>query len=101
MILLTLFVSIPTLPIVPMLLLIGFFSFSSMPAIYTLIQSYGFKYPTTANGVFMSLNFGISSLILILGGKLSDVFSIGFTYSIFGYFTLIGVPLIILLKRSK
>lgn len=95
------FVTIPSLPLYPMLILIGFFSFASMPAIYTLIQGHGFDFPTTANGVFMSLNFGITSLMLILGGKLSDMISIDFTYKSFGIATLIGLPLLLLLKKTK
>lgn len=94
-------VLIPTLPLYPMLVLIGFFSFASMPAIYTLIQGQGFEFPTTANGVFMSLNFGITSLMLILGGKLSDMYSIDFTYKVLGIATLIGIPLLFRLKRTE
>ncbi len=97
----TMFVTIPSLPLYPMLILIGFFSFASMPALYTLIQGHGFKFPTTANGIFISLNFGITSFMLLLGGKLSDLFNIGETYKIFGLSSLIGIPLLILLNRTK
>ncbi|MGL1892083.1 MAG: MFS transporter [Spirochaetaceae bacterium] len=96
-----LFVTIPSLPLYPMLILIGFFSFASMPAIYTLIQSRGFKFPTTANGIFITLNFGITSIMLIIAGKISDMYSIDFTYQIFGLCALIGIPVLILLKRYK
>lgn len=95
------FVAIPSLPLYPMLVLIGFFSFASMPAIYTLIQGQGFEFPTTANGIFISLNFGITSIMLILGGTLSDLFTIDFTYRSFGLASLIGLPLLILLNRTK
>lgn len=101
MLFLSLFVLVPALPTIPLLILIGFFSFASMPAIYTLIQSYGFEFPTTANGVFMSLNFGISSLILLLGGKVSDMVSINFTYRLFAYLSFVGIPLLFMLKREK
>lgn len=97
----TLFVTIPSLPLYPMLILIGFFSFASMPAIYTLIQGHGFSFPTTANGIFMSLNFGITSIMLLLGGKLSDLYTINTTYKIFGLSSLIGLPMLILLNKTK
>lgn len=100
-ILVTLLVTFKNLPFIPLIMLISFFSFASMPALYTLILNYGFKFPTTANGLFMSLNFGISSLILIVGGKLSDLLSIDMTYSIFSYSTLIGIPLLFLLFKIK
>ncbi|QEN03170.1 MFS transporter [Thiospirochaeta perfilievii] len=97
----TMYILIPSLPLYPMLILIGFFSFASMPAIYTLIQGHGFDFPTTANGIFMSLNFGITSILLIVGGKLSDLLSIDTTYYILGLSTLIGLPLLLLLKKTK
>lgn len=97
----TLFVTVPSLPLYPLLILIGFFSFASMPAIYTLIQGHGFEFPTTANGIFMSLNFGITSILLILAGKLSDLYTIDFTYRLFGLSSLLGVPLLFLLKKTK
>jgi len=97
----TIYILIPSLPLYPMLILIGFFSFASMPAIYTLIQGHGFDFPTTANGIFMSLNFGITSILLIVGGKLSDLLSIDTTYYILGLSTLIGLPLLLLLKKTK
>lgn len=101
MVLVVLLVSFPSLPFIPMIILIGFFSFASMPAVYTLIQNYGFKFPTTANGVFMSLNFGISSLILILAGKISDYLTIDMTYKYFGYLTLIGIPILLLIRKLR
>lgn len=97
----TLFILVPGLPLYVMLVLIGFFSFASMPAIYTLIQGYGFEFPTTANGVFITVNFGITSLMLIIAGRISDLYSITFTYRLFGLSTIIGIPLLLLLFRTK
>ncbi|MBN2617858.1 MAG: MFS transporter [Spirochaetales bacterium] len=96
----SMFIFIPSLPIYPMLVLIGFFSFASMPAIYTLIQGRGFNFPTTANGIFMSLNFGITSLMLIIAGKLSDMLTISTTYKVLGLGVLIGIPLIFMLFKT-
>jgi len=96
-----LFVFVPSVPLYPVLVLIGFFSFASMPAIYTLIQGKGFSFPTTANGIFMSLNFGITSIMLFITGQLSDLFTIGTTYKILGLGAFIGVPIIFMLKKSS
>lgn len=97
----TSFIFIPGLPLYPMLIVIGFFSFASMPAIYTIIQERGFKYPTTANGVFMSMNFGATSLLLILIGKLSDQFKIDIAYRLLGSFVFIGIPLLVILYKTR
>lgn len=97
----TSFIFIPGLPLYPMLIIIGFFSFASMPAIYTIIQEKGFTYPTTANGVFMSMNFGATSLLLILAGRLSDIFQIATAYRIMGSFVFIGVPLLLILFKTR
>lgn len=95
------FVFIPSLPLYPMLIIIGFFSFASMPAIYTIIQEKGFKFPTTANGIFISMNFGATSLLLILAGRLSDLYKIESAYRMLGGALFIGIPLLLLLSRTK
>lgn len=83
-----------------LLVLIGFVSFSSMPIIYSLIQDRGFTHPVTANGVFISLNFGISSLFILLAGRISDLMSIQATYSLFAVLSLVGIPFLFLLKKK-
>ncbi|MEA1911242.1 MAG: MFS transporter [Spirochaetota bacterium] len=98
MLLVILFTFLPQLPLVPILILLGFFSFSSTPAIYTLIQNYGFTFPTTANGIFMTFSFGISSLVLLAAGGISDYISINYMYKLFALLSLVGIPLLILLK---
>ena len=80
------------------LFFIGFFLFASGPVILALVQDVGADHPAFVNGVFMTLNFSLSSLAVMIVGGLIDIFNFGITYKIAIGLSLIALPLVFVLN---
>ncbi len=80
------------------LLLLGLSAFSSTPVILALIQKRGFTFPSIANGLYMTLNFMLSSIMILLAGKSSDLIGIESTFKWCALCSFIGLPFAFLLK---
>jgi FSR family fosmidomycin resistance protein-like MFS transporter len=53
------------------------------------------------NGVFMTLNFGVSSLMLMMVGVLADKLGLNITYYIANFLAFLAIPLAFLIPRKK
>jgi len=82
------------------LIFLGFTAFSSTPVFLALIQRKGFKYPSVANGTFMTINFILSSSAILIGGRLSDVAGIESAFLICGIASVAGLPFAFYLKQE-
>ena len=82
------------------LIMLGLFAFSSTPVILALIQKSGFSYPSIANGIYMTINFTLSSVMILLAGKLSDLIGIDSMFRVFGICSFVGIPFAFLLKQG-
>ena len=78
----------------------GLTAFSSSPVILSLIQKQGFQYPSIANGVFMTINFMLSSIMILLAGKVSDLIGIQNMFHYFAFASMAGVPFLLLLNEQ-
>ena len=83
------------------LLLLGITSFSSTPVILALIQKSGFAFPSIANGLYMTINFMLSSSMILVVGKLSDIIGIEPTFNVCALCSFIGLPFVFLLKSKN
>ena len=83
------------------LLLLGLSAFSTTPVILALIQKRGFKFPSIANGLYMTINFMLSSTMILIAGKLSDIIGIESTFNWCALCSFIGLPFVIFLKGNK
>lgn len=83
----------------PLLLLMGFANFSVAPVIMALVQE---SYPENralANGIYMSMSFGLRSVVVVLAGVLGDLFGLRWAFAMSAVLMLAGLPLIPLLPR--
>jgi len=100
-ILMWVFVLFGSLAAAPILLLSGFFLFSSTSVLLAVINEYDSNHPAFINGLFMTINFlaGAGSVLLI--GLLSD--SVGFdaTYKFTSVLGFLSIPFILSLDRKK
>ncbi len=100
-VLLFLFLSLTGWAQIAMLPLLGFTGISLTPVIMALVQE---SYPENralANGIYMAMTFLIRAVVVILLGVIGDLFGLrqGFIFS--GILMLVGIPLILLLPKSK
>ncbi len=85
----------------PLLVLLGIFGFSSTPVILTLIQSLGFTYPSIANGIYMTMSFLVSSIMILAAGWVADAFSIDAMFQWFSWASFCGIPFVFLLPKKS
>lgn len=84
-----------------MVALLGIFSFSSTPVILSMVQRHGFRYPSIANGIYMTLSFMVSSLVILIAGKMSDLFTLETMFRVCSYISFVGLPFVFLMPRDK
>lgn len=80
------------------LIILGLTAFSSTPVILALIQEKKIDYPSIANGVYMTINFMLSSLTILLAGKLSDIFGLETIFYFFAVSSFVGLPFAFYIK---
>ena len=85
----------------PILILVGFISFSTTPVLMALVQENGDKIPAISNGLYMTINFLLSSLIILLAGKLADYFGVEQMLYICSFLSILGIPFLFLLPSKS
>ncbi|MCK4993900.1 MAG: MFS transporter, partial [Candidatus Omnitrophica bacterium] len=87
--------------LIPVVILLGLISFSSTPVVLAMIQENNFKYPSIANGIYMTINFLLSSFIVLFFGKISDMFGLEKAFFISGMCSFLGLPLVFLIPADR
>lgn len=82
------------------LVLLGLTAFSSAPVILSLIQRRRLPYPSIANGLYMTINFILSSCMILLAGSISDITGIEFTFKLFAACSPVGIIFVFFLKEG-
>ena len=86
--------------LIPVLLLpVGFFIFSPGPVILGLVQDLKSEYPAFINSIYMTLNFCISSLLVIIVGYSGDKLGLETTIVIFSALSLFSIPFVFLIHK--
>jgi FSR family fosmidomycin resistance protein-like MFS transporter len=88
-------------PRFPLLALLGFTSLSVTPVIMALVQESFPENRAMANGVYMSLNFVIRAGVVVVLGRLGDLFGMGTAFAASAVLTFFGLPLVLLLPGKK
>lgn len=85
---------------IPILVLSGFFLFSSTPVLLAVINEYNSEHPSFINGLFMTMNFisGAGSVMII--GALSDWLGFAATYKISAFLGLLSVLFVLRLEKK-
>lgn len=73
---------------------VGLAIFSSGPVTLALVQDQKTDYPAFLNGIYMTLNFSLSSLMALLVGGMSDWMGLEKTYLICALLSCLAIPFI-------
>lgn len=85
----------------PILILTGFFLVAPSPVMLAIVQELDTKHRAFVNGIHMTISFGLSSLMLLLVGFLSDKFGMDITYQISSFIAFLAIPFAFMLPKKK
>ena len=100
-ILMWVFISLKGVSVIPILLVMGFFLVAPTSVMLAIIQELDTEHLAFVNGIFMTINFTLSSLTLLLVGILSDKFGLDVTYKIAAGIALISVFFAMRIPKRK
>jgi len=80
---------------------LGFFLFMPGPVMLSAVQDTNTNKPTFVNSIYMTINFGISSLVVFFVGFFADRFGLDRVYEICTVFTLLSIFIILLLPLRR
>ncbi len=83
------------------LVLIGLSVFSVPPVLMALVQDSEKEYPASANGFYMTFNFVINSITILMVGFLGDKIGLNSTYWVTLILSLVGIPFVMFLNESS
>ena len=66
----------------------------------SLIHELGTNMPTFINSVYMSINFSISSIVVLMMGAFGDTIGLDLTYQISAVLAFIAIPFAMYLDKS-
>ncbi len=85
----------------PLLLMMGFTALSVTPVLMALVQESSPENRALANGLYMSLSFGLRSGVVVVMGALGDLFGLRLAFTVSAVIPLLGLPLILLLPGKR
>ena len=85
----------------PLLLMLGFTALSVPPVVMALVQEGSPENRALANGVYMSLSFGLRSGVVVVLGALGDLFGLRLAFTASAVIPLLGLPLLLLLPGQR
>lgn len=86
---------------IPMLILNGFFLFGAGPVLLALVHDHKSEHMSLINGIYMTISFVLSSIMILSVGHLTDTIGLLLTYRIFAVIALGTIPFVLLLKNHK
>jgi FSR family fosmidomycin resistance protein-like MFS transporter len=84
----------------PVLALLGIFMFANGPIMLSVIHELDTKMPTFINSVYMSINFSISSIVVLLMGLFGDTLGLDLTYEIAAALAFVAIPFAMMLNSA-
>jgi len=84
----------------PLLALLGIFMFANGPIMLSVIHELDTNMPTFINSVYMSINFGISSIVVLMMGAFGDTIGLDLTYKISAVLAFIAILFAMYLDKS-
>jgi len=85
---------------IPLLVIMGFFLFASGPVLLALVQDTDSEHPAFINGIYMTISFGVSSLMVLLIGFMGDYWGLIATYRFCAIISIASIPFILMLKNK-
>jgi FSR family fosmidomycin resistance protein-like MFS transporter len=90
-----LFISSSEIFAIPLLLLMGFFMFATTPVLLAIVNDVDSEHPALMNGIFMTINFLISSIAVVAVGFMGDFFGLENAYFLSPLLGLLALPFIL------
>ncbi len=84
--------------VIPVLAVTGFFLFASSPVLLALVHDIDSKRMSFINGVYMTLNFTLNSLMVLIVGFAADRMGLDLTYKISALAAAVSIPFVIFMK---
>jgi FSR family fosmidomycin resistance protein-like MFS transporter len=84
-----------------LLALIGFFGLSIMPVLLALVLEAYPKERSIVSGIYMMITFLLMALASVIIGRLADLNSLQYTFSLSAFVLLIGLPVLLFLPKEK
>ncbi len=84
----------------PLLALLGIFMFANGPIMLSIIHELDTKMPTFINSVYMSINFSVSSIVVLAMGGFGDTLGLTLTYNIATILAFFAIPFAMILNRT-
>jgi len=82
------------------LILLGALVFAQGPVLLALFQDSKSKRPAFVNSIYMTINFGVNAIIVLLAGKLADIYSLDFMFKFAGILALFAIPVSFFFKEK-
>ncbi len=95
------FITSSQILMIPLLIIMGFLLFASGPVILALVQETNTERPAFINSIYMSISFGIGSLMVLIVGILGDKIGLQLTYQICAVVAFASIPFIFILPGKK
>lgn len=86
---------------VVLLILMGFFGLSIMPVMMALVLGSSPNNRSLISGLYMAVSFLFLALASVVIGRLADLYSLRFTFSLSALVLLLGLPVLLLLPKEK
>ena len=99
-ILLFVFLQVSGWAVIPVLLLMGFFSLAPQPVLLALVQDAVPDNRAVANGLYMTINFLVRSLVLVLIGAAGDAWGLRTTFMISGVISIFALLPVLVMKTD-
>lgn len=84
-----------------LLILMGLVFFASTPVFLAMVQDLNSDRPSFVNGLYMSLNFALSSIVALLVGVFADQYGLAPTYRITAMLGLFAIPFTLFMKSGR
>jgi len=94
------FLFAPSIWKIPLLIITGIFLFGSGPVMLSVVHNLNHKNMAFINGIYITLNFVLSSIMIMLVGISSDKFGLNLTYLISALVAVLAVPSALILKKD-
>ncbi len=95
-----LFINVHGLLTIPVLILNGFFLFGSGPVLLALVHDHNSEHMSLINGIYMTISFVLSSLMIMGVGFFTDKIGLDVTYRFITYAALGTIPFVLMLKNK-
>lgn len=99
--LMLLFINATGILVFPLLILSGFFLFTSGPVLMAVVNDINSKHGSFINGMYMTVNFFFGAVMTLIVGMMADRIGMDATYRLAVFISAAAIPFVFLIKADK